>query len=192
MAKIADILEIERQRSDPSQWNVIHLFKEGGFYRAYEWSAWLIVTISYSDEIRKESQDRKPLNVTHKTLRGSDDTFLFVGFPLKSADKFIPNRTSFETISDSQIDMAIELPEGINEVGYEKLAETFSLWKQDQPIQEPKSRPDESSDDYPRHQSQKTLTGIMKEILRYPLESKTPMDNIAFIGSLKQELSELL
>ena len=32
----------------------------------------------------------------------------------------------------------------------------------------------------------------MKEILRYPLESKTPMDNIAFIGSLKQELSELL
>ena len=120
MAKIADILEIERQRSDPSQWNVIHLFKEGGFYRAYEWSAWLIVTISYSDEIRKESQDRKPLNVTHKTLRGSDDTFLFVGFPLKSADKFIPNRTSFETISDSQIDMAIELPEGINEVGYER------------------------------------------------------------------------
>lgn len=190
MAKIQDILDIERQRTEPETWNVIHLFKEGGFYRAYEWSAWLIVTIAYSDEIRKESQDRKPLNVTHKHLRGSDDTFLFVGFPLKSADKFIPNRLSFDNVSDSQIDMTITLPDGIAEVGYDKLAETFELWKQDQPIQEPKTKPEERADEH--HRPSHTLTGIMSQILAYPLEQRTPMENTNFISQLKQQLAELL
>lgn len=36
MAKISEILEIEKERSDVNTWNVIHLFKEGGFYRAYD------------------------------------------------------------------------------------------------------------------------------------------------------------
>lgn len=39
MAKIADVLQIERNRTDKSEWNKIHLFKMGDFWRAYEWSA---------------------------------------------------------------------------------------------------------------------------------------------------------
>ena len=69
MARISEILEIEKQRTDKEQWNVINLFKEGGFYRAYEWSAWLIVTMAYNDEARQQTGDRKPLNVTHKRSR---------------------------------------------------------------------------------------------------------------------------
>lgn len=41
MAKLADILPIERDRQEPEKWNVIHLFKTGTFYSAYEWSACL-------------------------------------------------------------------------------------------------------------------------------------------------------
>ena len=36
MAKLADILSIERDRQEPEKWNVIHLFKTGTFYTAYE------------------------------------------------------------------------------------------------------------------------------------------------------------
>lgn len=43
-AGIKDILDIEQERSEPKDWQVINLFQEGSFYRAYEVSAWLCHT----------------------------------------------------------------------------------------------------------------------------------------------------
>ena len=40
MAQLIDILKIERERTDDNR-NIVNLFQEGSFYRAYEWSAWL-------------------------------------------------------------------------------------------------------------------------------------------------------
>ena len=57
MAKLADILFIERERNEKERWNEIHLFTTGGFYSAYEWSAWLTSVISYNDEVRKQSKN---------------------------------------------------------------------------------------------------------------------------------------
>ena len=42
MAGIKEILEFESERNDRERQRVIHLFQEGSFYRAYEWSAWLM------------------------------------------------------------------------------------------------------------------------------------------------------
>jgi hypothetical protein len=190
MARISDILEIEKQRTEREQWNVIHLFKEGGFYRAYEWSAWLIVTMAYTDEVRQQTGDRKPLNVTHKRSRNSDDTFLFVGFPLKSADKFIPQRTSFDSVSDTQLNITISLAWN-EEQSYETLDEAFQKWKSEQPIQEPKQkREDMPADTGSRQHS--TLTGIMSEILAWPLEQKTLIENTAYLSAIKQRLAQLI
>lgn len=191
MARISEILDIEKQRTEKEQWNVINLFKEGGFYRAYEWSAWLIVTMAYNDEARQQTGDRKPLNVTHKRSRNSDDTFLFVGFPLKSADKFIPQRTSFDSVSDTQLAITIEL-QWEDDLSYEAFNEAFLKWKDEQPIQEPKQRRDESpaTETVTRHKS--TLTGIMSEILAWPLEQKTLMENTAYLSSIKQRLADLI
>ena len=38
--QLKEILSIEENRTEDSR-GVIHLFQEGTFYRAYEWSAWL-------------------------------------------------------------------------------------------------------------------------------------------------------
>lgn len=35
MAGIKDILEIEQDRKDPKDWQIINLFQEGSFYRAF-------------------------------------------------------------------------------------------------------------------------------------------------------------
>ena len=40
---LTDILEIEKDRKEEKNWDIIHLFKTGGFWSAYEWSAWLIL-----------------------------------------------------------------------------------------------------------------------------------------------------
>jgi hypothetical protein len=189
MAKFAEIISIEQQRTDQAQWNVIHLFKEGGFYRAYEWSAWLIAAITYNDEARQQSKDRKPLSVTRKKIRDSEDTFAFVGFPLNSVDKFIPNRTSFQAASDSQLDITIELAWD-GDYTYDSLNEAFRKWKEEQPIQEPKTRRDES--DAPSTSSHLSTSGIIADILAWPLEQKTPLENTMFISTLKQKIATLL
>lgn len=41
MAKLSEILTAEKQRQDAAARLVIHLYQEGSFLRAYEWSAWL-------------------------------------------------------------------------------------------------------------------------------------------------------
>ena len=125
-------------------------------------------------------------------MRNSEDSFLFVGFPLKSLDKFVPNQTKFEAVTDTQIDIAIKLPDEICELGYEHLADTFDKWKQGQPIQEPKSKPEDHPSGQDRHQTPHTLTGIMNQILAYPLEQRTPMENTIFISTLKQQLAGLI
>lgn len=75
MAQLKEIIEIDRQRDLSADSNVIHLFQEGSFYRAYEWSAWLCVT--YVNSLMK---------VTHKPIKNSNETFCFVGFPVSSLD----------------------------------------------------------------------------------------------------------
>ena len=43
MAQLKEIFERESQRGTAESCTVIHLFQEGTFYRAHEWSAWLCV-----------------------------------------------------------------------------------------------------------------------------------------------------
>ena len=187
MAKISEILEIEKERTDATTWNVIHLFKEGGFYHAYNWSAWLIVTAAYSDEVRKGQADRKPLNVSRKKVKSGGD-FAFVGFPLRSMEKFIPFHNGLTPVSDTQIDISIELPATAGELSFESLAQAVEDWKQAIPISEDKPKKEQ---DEPFHASPRSITGVMQQVMSFPLESKTPVECMMFISQLKQQLAAL-
>ena len=137
MAKLADILAIERDRQEPEKWNVIHLFKTGTFYTAYEWSAWLTAVVSFNDEVRKQTKSRMPLTVTRNAIASNEgETFCKVGFPMKSVEKFIPVRTGFEAIDDNHLVITIPLPQPSDgtAVTYERLAEAVEKWKEEQPI----------------------------------------------------------
>ena len=55
MAQLKDILETEKLRADMAQCSRINLFKEGTFYRAYEWSAWLFTRYVLAYPIEQKS-----------------------------------------------------------------------------------------------------------------------------------------
>ena len=205
MAKLADILPIEHDRHEPEKWNVIHLFKTGTFYSAYEWSAWLTAVISFNDEVRMQTRERQPLSVTRNTIASAEgETFCKVGFPIRSVDKFIPNRTDFTPIDDSHLTITIELPQPTDgsEVTYERLSEAFEKWKESQPIKKPKDK-DETTD-APKPAATKNTTtrpatimtsgqpGLISQIMAYPLDQRTPIENIEFISSLKQQIASIL
>lgn len=205
MAKIADVLQIERNRQAPEDWNKIHLFQMGDFYRAYEWSAWLIVVITYNDEVRKQSRDRKPLKLLRKQLAKSDDTFCFVGFPIKSMEKFIPTRTNFESTENKHIIVTITLPQPTDgtEVDYERLNKAFTEWKASIQVSNKDDIIDEDGNPRPPKQKPSTTAahtatmptaggGIISQIMGYQLQEHSDIDNRLFIASLQKQLSQIL
>ena len=94
MLQLKEILEKERERSTMEQCLVIHLFREGTFYRAYEWSAWLC--LRYFTELK----------VTHRLLKGGKD-IIFVGFPLTSLQRYTPEGASVVPLDDRDIEMTL-------------------------------------------------------------------------------------
>lgn len=191
MAQLSEILSIEESRKDNSQWNVIHLFKEGSFYHAYEWSAFLIHTVTYTDAVREQTSDRKPLSVTRKKNKEGEGSIALVGFPLPSLDKFIPNvaQAAFTPITDSQIDITIELPEGMKDLNAEMLLQKMEEWKEQFPLKEGKKDNKRNNDADIPYARPMRLSDIMGRILAFPLERKTPMEAVNFISDLKRDLS---
>ena len=214
MAKLVDILQQERERDTADQWGIIHLYKTGSFYSAYEWSAWLIAVITFNDEVRMQTKDRKPLAVTRIPMKDSDETFCRVGFPLNSIEKYIPTRLDFESENDKHIVITVALPQPQDgsEVTYERLSEAVAKWKEAQPLKQPKDKkdsdPQEDTDRQPaqgkpkrtlmsliqeaQQQQAPSHGGLIMQIMSYQLSQHTPAENYEFIQRLQQQIASIL
>lgn len=216
MAKIADILASERNRKTADTWDVVHMYKTGQFYTAYDWSAWIISVISYTDAVRMQTKDRHPLAVTRIKIATSEQTFCKVGFPFKSIEKFCPNRQDFEGVENDHITFRIPLPQPQDgtEITFDRLREAVDKWTDGYEIKPPKKTEEEMKQIKAQRKAEKanagTTTapvtnastqqpapqgmqgGLIQQILSYPLSERTPMENYAFIQQLKQQITSIL
>jgi hypothetical protein len=214
MAQLADILQQERDRDTADKWGLIHLYKTGSFYSAYEWSAWLIAVITFNDAVRMQTKDRKPIAVTRISMANSDETFCRVGFPLNSVEKYIPTRLDFNSEDDKHIVITVALPQPQDgsEVTYERLADAVAKWKEEQPLKQPKDKkdsdPQEDTDRQPKQgKPKRTLMsliqeaqqqqvsaqgGLIMQIMSYQLSQHTPAENYEFIQRLQQQIASIL
>ena len=193
MASLAEVFNTEIDRKEPEKWRKIHLYKMGDFWRAYEWSAWLIAVITYNDEVRMATKDRRPLQATRMNRTDIEGTYCFVGFPIRSLEKYIPTRENFEGIDDKHVIVTITLPQPTDgsEITEERLSEAFNKWKESIDIKQKKDK----KEPQPAATVQPTPTpgsGILSQIMAYPLSERTAIENIQFIQSLKQQLSAIL
>lgn len=201
MPKISEVFGIERDRKESEKLNVIHIFKEGPFYHAYEWSAWLLVTFAYTEAVRMTTPDRKPLTVTHNKIKDSKDTYVFVGFPLRSLEKFIPKdrQVSFTPVSDTQIDIAIEIPAEFGNVNEERMQKMVDEWKAETPAKDPQESKTEKKGGKSGDAPQQTLPlpkgsgliAIVSQVLSYPLEKRSPIEAFEFLSELKRQIAEV-
>ena len=215
MGKIVEILEAERKRPTAQDWDVVHMYKTGQFYTAYDWSAWIISVISYTDAVRMQTKDRHPLAVTRIKIATSEQTFCKVGFPFKSIEKFCPNRQGFDGVENDHITFRIPLPQPQDgtEITFDRLSEAVDKWTETFEIKPPKRTQEEMKQikaqrkaettaenapapaptSAPANQSEKRLNGgLIQQILAYPLTDRTPMENYAFIQRLKQQITAIL
>ena len=196
MATIKDIFDIEKQRQQPDQWNVIHLFKEGNTYKAYEWSAWLTREFASTEEWRSQFNAHQ-LKPVHKMVKKTSGSIIFVGFPPTSLDKFVQRdlQLNFVSVSDTQIDITIELPADIGELSYESLNEGFLEWKKQ--FQLKQDKPDEDNNRQSNDQNESILpyqlgkpmrmSAIVLQLAALPLEDISPSEALNLLKKLKRQ-----
>ena len=216
MGKIIEILKAERKRPTAADFDVVHMYKTGQFYTAYDWSAWIISVISYTDAVRMQTKDRHPLAVTRIKIATSEQTFCKVGFPFKSIEKFCPNRQGFDGVENDHITFRIPLPQPQDgtEITFDRLSEAVDKWTETFEIKPPKRTQEEMKQIKAQRKAEKAAAdaaaatpatttthapaptnqggGLIQQILAYPLSDSTPMENIAFIQRLKQQITAIL
>lgn len=183
---ISEIAALEGARQDSSTWNVVHLLKENDFYRAHDWSAWLLTQFPMGVAIEK------PMKVIAKKMKdGYVDAWC--GFPASSLNKFIPNdgTTTFNPVSDTQIDVAIELPAEIGEVSYDALNEKKEAWKNSLPLTEGKKQRREEREIQEQAPRFTRMTDVLAYIVSLRIEELSPMGAYDVLRNLRREVAAM-
>lgn len=184
MSQILDILSKENDRSTEESRAVIYLYQEGSFYRAYEWSAWLCHRFI------------KQFKVTHRKMKNIEQSVCFVGFPVTSLSRHTPEGADITQAGEKEF--IVVLPANIipDDLTLDMMSVDFGRWKEACPLTEttPKKATvvSDSSEFIQTNSSPMNLTGIMQQILSFPLENRTPMQCMTFIAETKTKLAQLI
>lgn len=178
MSQLKEILQIENERENLEQCSVIHLFREGTFYRAYEWSAWLCQRYFVD------------LKVTHRLLKNGED-IVFVGFPITSLERYTPEGCTVSPLGENNVEI---MPIGVFPFGADvaSLQVDFENWKRSQPLTEASKKKVEQEKTIANRNAHPRLTVVMLQILAYPIEQHSPMECMAFLADIKRQISEII
>lgn len=135
----------------------IQLYSEGIFFKAYELSAWLAYHILNRFMVKK------------KYIRKAGQEIVSIGFPKTALGKWAAGRRMYESETGAEI--------YIDDSEYDSISnKDFRKWK----------------DNITNGSEQKTEhkamdNGIIEQIRLFPVESKTPIECMMFVSSLKRE-----
>ena len=180
--KLIEIRQLEETRE--GQMNVVHLIKEGAFYHAYDWSAWLMSKFAIGEA------KNKPMVVTASKLN-DDYINAFVGFPATSIGKYVPNSeiVEFRPVEDTQIDIVMKVDLG--DATVEDIRKMVDEWKESLPLRMTKkqSREDKGvSKSAPRIMC---ITDIISRVISIPLEDISPKQAYDILRDLRRDISAL-
>jgi len=202
MSRLTEILRFESSpREEPVQKRTVRLVRMGAFLRAYDWSAWLL--------------HRHGSTLNAGLDRGDGTSHIFVGFPVPSAEKFIPEGCESIKDADGVESQWIFAPTKFPpEEEYDILEEEYDRWRSEtlarlESEQSEKKRRRETvrrsetaggrpalEDDIPYVEGESAsvmrLTDVARQILRFPLESRSPQECVRFIRQVQRELLDLL
>ena len=187
---LTDKFAREKERKDISDWKTIYLYREGTFLRAFNASAWLLATFVYNDEFRKQVGGKQPLQVQHLMSKTNGD-YIFAGFPVASIDKYVTMCDKRDENSDvvvlTMCDIIAPLFQTVEEYeeAYAKYLASLP------PAKEKKDKPKQqqsfnSEDDVANVMASGGLFEILRSIVAYPLEEKTPLETVDEFRRLKR------
>ena len=187
---LTDKFAREKERKDISDWKTIYLYREGTFLRAFNASAWLLATFVYNDEFRKQVGGKQPLQVQHLMSKTNGD-YIFAGFPVASIDKYVTmcdkRDENCDVVVLTMCDIISPLFQTVEEYeeAYAKYLASLP------PAKEKKDKPKQqqsfnSEDDGANVMASGGLFEILRSIVAYPLEEKTPLETVDEFRRLKR------
>ena len=187
---LTDKFAREKERKDISDWKTIYLYREGTFLRAFNASAWLLATFVYNDEFRKQVGGKQPLQVQHLMSKTNGD-YIFAGFPVASIDKYVTmcdkRDENCDVVVLTMCDIISPLFQTVGEYeeAYAKYLASLP------PAKEKKDKPKQqqsfnSEDDGANVMASGGLFEILRSIVAYPLEEKTPLETVDEFRRLKR------
>jgi hypothetical protein len=190
--KITPALAYEKLRQDAQSQNKIILHKDGKFYHVYEWSAWLLKTLVCTEDFQRERGDSKMLQVNRFVTKSGE--YVLAGFPLESVSKYIPEYDEIQEMEDGDLCISITLSDDMQQLTTDQLQAMFEEWKAEQPVKEGRKSNAQihKGDKQAAALARSGVFGIIAEVLSYPVEQKSPAENIEFISQMKQRIVALL
>ena len=163
----------------------LHLWKEGTFLRCYDWSAWL--ACRYLHEFK----------VSKRVFKGIDEAVAYIGFPETSLTKWLPEGA--EQRVEGEKHLVIRLTDAMMTDELETMQVAYTEWKEAIPLTEANPGIRKRSEgkafglgDDPPQSLPATLTSIMQRILAWPIESKSPLESMAFLADVKHQIAGLV
>ena len=126
-------LEYEKLRQEKDSWNKVILHKDGRFYHAYEWSAWLIKTIVCTEEFQRQRNDNTILLAQRFVTKNND--YVMLGFPVESLSKYIPEYVDVIALEGDDLEVTVSLSQN-DDITYEAMNASFEEWRNECPIKE--------------------------------------------------------
>ena len=181
MSWTKEIVEQESRQTAASR-SELHLYREGTFLRAYEWSAFLACRYLHDFKVNK------------RQFKDIDHPVAYIGFPETSLPKWVPEGAGQRVEGEKHL--VVTLPEVMVSEDLDTLALAFAEWKDGIPLAEHqggKKRLPKDDDASPFDVSaHATLTAIMQRVLAFPIESKSPIESMTFLADIKQQLASLI
>lgn len=187
---LTDKFAREKERKDISDWKKIYLYREGTFLRAFNASAWLLATFVYNDEFRKQVGGKQPLQVQHLMSKTNGD-YIFAGFPVASIDKYVTMCDKRDENSDVVVLTMYDIIAPLLQTA-EEYEEAYAKYLASlPPAKDKKDKPKQqqsfnSEDDGANIMASGGLFEILRSIVAYPLEEKTPLETIDEFRRLKR------
>lgn len=122
-----------------------------------------------------------------------DEPIIHIGCPITSLSNHIPEGAV--SISDDSTEIEISLPSAIvpDDTDIAAMTAEFNQWKQSFPLTETsKKKSDTETLESTLTSYPTTITGIMQQILAFPVEKKSMLDCVAFLSDLKIRLAKLI
>lgn len=184
MSSIKEIIETESKEHSDGHREILHLHREGSFYRAYEWSAFLACRYLHEFKVNK------------RMFKGVEQPVAFIGFPETSINKWMPEGAEQTSVDEKYL--KVRLPELLfGGDTPEVLDSAFAEWKDAVPLSDTQSKGEKkskplSADGIVNDDGGLTLTSVMQRILAYPIESKSPLESMAFLADVKRQLAAMI
>lgn len=182
-------------RSSEEELFKIRLYHEGGFYRAYEWSAFLCHT--FNTNLPKEEQ----LKILMQKTKGIPDGIVYIGFPQNSIEKFLGIKKEEISTKLNEIEPNIYIYDISNIYKYKHLInienykDKFNDWKAKNDIYENsfKNKRKTFADKVMTNGKINTeVTEMFKEIVLFNVENKTVSELGDFIKTIKDKVLSII